>query len=92
MTNKVSIAEVKNRFSEYISKVAYTHQQLIITKRNKPIAALIDLNTLKKAKSSGEKKGLASIIGKWRDSEELVKNIDRIVKTRSKDKFRHVPL
>lgn len=92
MTTEVSIAEVKNKFSEYISKVAYTHQRLIITKRNKPIAALIDLNTLKRVKSSKERKGLASVIGKWRNSEELARNIDSIVKDRNKDKFRNVPL
>ena len=90
MVEEVSVAEVKSRFSEYVAKVAYTHQRLIITKRNKPIAALVDLNTLQRVENKNEKRGLASIIGKWCDSEDLAENIENVIKTRKKEKFREV--
>jgi len=90
LVEEVSVAEVKSRFSEYVAKVAYTHQRLIITKRNKPIAALVDLNTLQRVENKNERRGLASIIGKWRDSEDLAENIENVIKTRKKEKIREV--
>lgn len=76
------VAEVKNKFSEYVAKVAYTNQHLIITKRNKPIAALVDLATLKRAEKIEEKLGLASVIGRRKNFDEIIPDIDDAIKSR----------
>jgi prevent-host-death family protein len=90
MIEKVSIAEAKSHFSEVISKVAITSNRIVITKRNKPIAAIVNLADLKKIDQDTEKHGLGECIGKWEDFEEIVKDIETVYNIRSKDKLRDV--
>lgn len=90
MIKKVSIAQVKNYFSEYLAKVMYSHQKLIITKRGKPVAAIVNIEDLNTINSKEETEGLASIIGKWKHFEEISNNVEFIYKSRSKDKLRNV--
>jgi len=88
--SNISVAEAKSHFSEYISKVAYADKRIIITKRGKPIAALVSVEEIKKLKSSEEVKGLGEIIGKWADFEDIEDNIKKAYLKRSKDKGRDV--
>lgn len=92
MEEKVSVADVKNRFSEYIAKVAYSNRTIIITKRNRPIAAIVDLDFLKKVKTANEIKGLSSVVGKWKNFHEISTDIDKSYKSRNKDKLRNVSI
>lgn len=93
MIEQVSVAEVKNKFSEYVAKVAHTNQHyLIITKRNKPIAALVDLATLKRVEKIEGKQGLASVIGRWKNFDEIYPEIENAIQTRSKDRLRDVSI
>lgn len=79
---KVSIAEIKSRFSEYISRVAYSREKIIITKRSKPIAALIDLNDLQKLDRIKEVSGLSGVVAKWKKFHEISNGIDKAYRTR----------
>lgn len=88
--SNISVAEAKSHFSEYISKVAYANKRIIITKRGKPIAALVSVEEIKKLKSSKEVKGLGETIGKWADFEDIKDNIKKVYLERSKDKGRDV--
>jgi prevent-host-death family protein len=88
--SNISVAEAKSHFSEYISKVAYADEKVIITKRGKPIAALVSTEVIKKLKSSEESKGLCEIIGKWADFENIEDGIEKAYRERSKDKKRDV--
>ena len=88
--SNISVAEAKSHFSEYISKVAYADKRIIITKRGKPIVALVSVEEIKKLKSSEEVKGLGEIIGKWADFEDIEDNIKKVYLERSKDKGRDV--
>jgi len=47
-TGRVSIAEAKSNFSEYISRVAFANEKLVITKRGKPVAGLVSLEDIKR--------------------------------------------
>ncbi len=67
---RISVAEMKSHLSEYIAKSMYNHDIFIITKRNKPVAALVNLNDLDLIELGKERKGLASIINKWEKFEE----------------------
>lgn len=75
MDECIAIAEMKNHLSEYIARSAYNKNRFIITKRNKPVAALVNIEDLKIIEQHEEKKGLASIIGKWDDFEDLENNL-----------------
>ena len=86
----VSVAEVKSHFSEYVSKVAYTGEKFLITKRGKPLVALVSIEDLKNIKADEEEKGLSEIIGKWENFEEIEDNINKVYSSRKEDKGRDV--
>ena len=89
MWNKVSIAKIKSHFSEYISKVAYSNERVIITKRNKPIAAILNIKDLKNL-DQNQQQGLQTCLRKWPHFEEIVKDIEVVYQARNTDEFRDV--
>ena len=93
--DNISVAEAKSHFSKYISKVAYADKRFVITKRNKPIAALVSIDALQKLdlkeKSEKEAKGLSELLNKREYFKEIVGYIEKAYKERSKDKGRDVP-
>ena len=56
---EISIAEAKARFSEVINRVVYGKEQIIITKRGKPVAII----------SAPAGRGLASVKG-WLEQDD----------------------
>jgi prevent-host-death family protein len=81
----VSIAEAKSSFSEYISRVAYADESILITKRGKPIAGLVSYKELEKIKKIKKSDGLKSLLGKWKETEGFSDVLDGIYKDREKD-------
>lgn len=89
-TGRVSVAEAKSNFSEYISRVAFANEKLIITKRGKPVAGLVSLEDIKRLKQESESDGLIRAIGKWENFDEIKSEIIKTYSERSKDKERNV--
>lgn len=83
MTRKaLSVAEAKATLSEAIRDVE-GGKTVVITRHGKPVAALVrpeDVNRLEALRAAGPQHGLASVAGGWAGSEELVKNIARVVR------------
>ncbi|MHB1346418.1 MAG: type II toxin-antitoxin system Phd/YefM family antitoxin [Candidatus Humimicrobiaceae bacterium] len=84
-TESVSIAEAKSSFSEYVSRVAYAGESILITKRGKPVAGLVSYKELEKLKKIKKSDGLKSLIGKCKESESFTDVIDEVYKNREKD-------
>ena len=72
MTTSISVAKAKSHISELIAKSQYSHERFIITRRDKPVAALVSLDDLKVLEQHEEKQGLAAIAGKWQGFDEVV--------------------
>ena len=70
-TTPISVAKAKSQISELIAKSQYSHERFIITRRDKPVAALVSLDDLKILEQYEEKQGLATIAGKWQDFDEV---------------------
>jgi len=87
---KISIAEAKNNFSEYISRAAYMDENIIITKRGKPVAGLVSCKDLEKLKAIRKSSSLKDIVGKWKNFEEIEGFVQESFNTRIKDKGRNV--
>ncbi|MCX6384586.1 MAG: type II toxin-antitoxin system Phd/YefM family antitoxin [Actinobacteria bacterium] len=87
---KISIAEAKSNFSEYISRVAYAGEKILITKRGKPVAAFVSCNDFDELKKVKKSDGLKNLIGKWKEFEGLPEQLDKIYKEREKDRGRDV--
>jgi len=83
-TLTVPIGEVKSRFSEYASRSAHSHEKIIITRRGKPLAALVGLDELALIENMEASRGLASVIKKWEGIEEIREGAEEAYSARSK--------
>lgn len=68
---KVSVAEAKSHLSELIAKSAHGKERFVITRRNRPVAALVSLEDLRIIEQHQQREGLAAVAGKWRGFDEL---------------------
>lgn len=75
---KVSIADAKARFSELVNRVAYGHEQIVITKRGKPVAVL----------SNPSAKGLGSVKGWLNRNDPFLKEMEQIESRRRMGQLR----
>lgn len=74
----VSVANAKKHFSELLNRVTYGHEEVIVTKRGKPVAIL----------SAPSESGLDSTRG-WLDVREpFFKTIDKIIEDRHRHTLR----
>ena len=78
----VSVANAKSHLSELIAKSSHGHQRFVITRRNKPVAALVSLEDLRIVEQHEERQGLAAVAGKWEGFEEVTDGIGDIKKLR----------
>ena len=79
---RVSVAKAKSHFSELIAKTCYTQERFIITRRNKPVAALVSLEDLQILEQHEERKGLASMVRKWEGFEEVAESLKNLSQLR----------
>ncbi|MCP4753681.1 MAG: type II toxin-antitoxin system Phd/YefM family antitoxin [Proteobacteria bacterium] len=82
MNQTVSIAEIKSRLSDYVAKSDFKGDRFIITKRNKPVAALVSIDDLQAIEQQEEKEGLISAVGKWKDFQEMEKILEDVFSSR----------
>ena len=80
MSNEVSIAEAKARFSELVNRAAYGGERIVITKHGKPVAVL-------SAPAAG---GLGSVKGWLDDKDPFFKDLEEIQKKRHRTTLRAV--
>lgn len=79
---RISVAEAKSHFSELIAKSAHGHERFIITRRNRPVAALVSIEDLKIIEQHQERQGLAAVAGSWPDFTEIVDALGDIAELR----------
>lgn len=72
----VSVANAKSRLSELIAKSSFGHERFIITRRNKPVAALVSMDDLQIIEQYEERQGLMSIVGKWPEFEDVASSLE----------------
>ena len=80
----VSIVNVKSHLSELIAKSAYNRERFIITRRNKPVAALVSLEDLQIIEQHEEIQGLAAVAGKWQGFDEVAENLTDLEELRAR--------
>jgi prevent-host-death family protein len=77
-----SVADVKKQFSEYVNRSAFADCRVVITKRKRPVAAIVSMKDLQTLEQIGKRKGLLSVIRKWKDFSDLQDAIDEAVNVR----------
>lgn len=78
----VSVVNAKKQFSEFINRSAFSNCRVIITKRNRPVAAIVSMKDLRNLEQTDKRKGLLSVIHKWKNFAEIQDTMDEAVKTR----------
>lgn len=48
MEKTVSVAEAKNQFSDLLNRVIYRHERIVVSKRGKPVGAIVSTGDLKR--------------------------------------------
>jgi len=84
------VAEVKARLSEYVSLSASRGDRIVITRRGKPVAALVSLQDLQTLSQAEKRKGLSELMGRWKDFEDIGGSVERIYQARRNDGYRDV--
>ncbi|MGC8491954.1 MAG: type II toxin-antitoxin system Phd/YefM family antitoxin [Syntrophobacteraceae bacterium] len=82
---KVSVAQAKSRLSDLIARSAHGHERFIITRRNRPVAALVSLDDLAIIEQHEERQGLAALVGQWPDFDEVAAAVGDIDELRRKE-------
>jgi prevent-host-death family protein len=80
MPREVAAAVIKKHLSEYLRLVEHG-ESVVITRYGKPVAALVraeELAELARLRSAGPKAGLAGLVGRWEDADELVQRVMEI--------------
>ncbi len=80
MSKAVSIAEAKSQLSTWIRRAEHG-EAVVITRRGKPVAALVpaaDLEPLARLRAAGPQAGLAGLAGGWEGADELVENLEKL--------------
>lgn len=76
---KMTAAEAKARFAESL-RLVERGEVVVITRHGEPVAALVtpsELEELARLRSRTPKDGLAGLVGKWKDSDELVRGLEK---------------
>lgn len=94
MAKKVSVVDAKKDFSDLMSRVALRKERFIIERRGKAVAALVNIDELKRIEAAPDKngrKGLLAAVGAWGDFPKFEKLVDQLYAARRKSKDRKVP-
>jgi len=79
----VSVVEAKARFSEVVRE-AEAGGIVVIRRHGRDVAAVVssgDVERLRRLRAIGPERGLASVTGGWKGSEELADRVDSIRRT-----------
>lgn len=86
-------AEAKSRFAEALRR-AEGGDVVVITRYGKPVAAMIsadDLASIERLRAASPSDGLAGLVGRWADGDELADALDRVVAERTLSPQRPIP-
>ncbi len=79
----ISIAEAKSHISELIAKSQHSRKRFILTRRDKPVAAIVSLEDLQWLEQREERQGLAAIAGQWQGFDEVATQLEDLGALRS---------
>jgi prevent-host-death family protein len=78
----VSVAQAKSHLSELIARSSFGHERFVITRRNKPVAALVSLEDLQIIEQHEERQGLLAVADKWPGFEEVALSLEDLRQVR----------
>jgi len=83
MVRQLTAAQAKSRLADCLRKAEHG-EPVVITRNGKPVAVLVSIDrvVLRKAKTSLTGTGLAGLVGGWKGSEDLVRALGKLRRSR----------
>ena len=84
MTKTAPASEVKENFADYV-RSAEEGESVVITRYGRPVAVLLSTSRyerLERLASPPPDAGLAGLVGRWEDGDELADEVERVVRSR----------
>ena len=89
----IGVGEAKKRFSEIMSRVVYGGERFIVSRRGKPMVALVSADDLEMLDGQAEApRGLLAAVGAIEDFEELDDIVKAIYRQRQDPEDRPIDL
>ena len=93
MTESIDVAAAKSHFSDLLNRAAYSHERFLISKRGKPVAAIVSTADLAQLESGrAEPKGLLAAVGLFADVPEWEADMDVVIAARQRQQDRQVDM
>lgn len=85
MARKLSAAQAKSQLADCLRRAEHG-EPVIITRHGKPVAALVGVDSVALPERKGARAGggLADLAGGWKGSEDLVKGLTKLRRTRAR--------
>lgn len=68
---EVPAAEAKRHLGDYLARSAHKECRVIVTRRGRPMAALVSIEDLQVLEQQEKRQGLAAVAGKWKGFDEI---------------------
>lgn len=89
MTQIISVAEAKRRFSDVLGSVRYRGERYVVERNGTPMAAIVPLSDLEPA---GEpRSGFLALVGAFDDAPEYAETLDTTARDRGRQRSRPAP-
>jgi prevent-host-death family protein len=100
MFSTISTVEIKAHLSQWLSRVAFNNERLVVLRRGKPVAALVSVDDLRRlealdAEEQNEKADshpIMSVFGAWADRDDLDDLVAEIYAERERSVGREISL
>ncbi len=75
-TVRIPAAEAKKHLPDYLARSAHGGCRVVVTRRGRPMAAIVSMDDLRALEQATARAGLASIIGKWKGFDEIAEEVE----------------
>lgn len=72
----VAAADAKEHLSDYLTRSAHGECRVVVTRRGKPMAAIVSIEDLQLIEQAGKREGLATLAGKWKGFDEIAGTVE----------------
>jgi prevent-host-death family protein len=75
-TLHVAAADAKEHLSDYLTRSAHGECRVVVTRRGRPMAAIVSMEDLQVLEQAGKREGLATVAGKWKGFDEIADQVE----------------
>lgn len=90
MTQVISVAEAKRRFSDVLGSVRYRGERYVVERNGTPMAAIVPLSDIEQHVEQ-PRSGFLALVGAFTDAPEYAETLDATARDRRRQRSRPAP-